>query len=73
MSKLANALVELVGTDTSGKWINVEKVDEIVSILIHECVDQLMAQGYSDAGVRLMQQFYIKRNSYDTTNLFSVK
>lgn len=65
MSKLSTALVQAVGTDTSGKWINVDKIEELVDILVTECIDKLILHGYDDASAQLMKNFVIEKDLYD--------
>jgi hypothetical protein len=39
-TKLQN-LVKQVGTDVSGKWIAVDKVDQLGELIIKECIDNV--------------------------------
>jgi hypothetical protein len=36
--ELINQLVQQVGTDTSGKWINTDRMDQFAELIIKECV-----------------------------------
>ena len=38
MKEQIKELVQRVGTDTSGKWISVDKIDELVRLAVSECV-----------------------------------
>lgn len=52
-TKLQN-LVKQVGTDVSGKWIAVDKVDQLADLIVQECVDKIESYripvGNSSAG-----------------------
>lgn len=52
-TKLQN-LVKQVGTDVSGKWIAVDKVDQLADLIVRECVDKIESYripvGNSSAG-----------------------
>jgi hypothetical protein len=39
-TKLQN-LVKQVGTDVSGKWIAVDKVDQLSELIVKECIDNI--------------------------------
>ena len=34
-------MIELVGTDTSGKWMSTDKVKELSNMIVQECLAQL--------------------------------
>jgi hypothetical protein len=36
--ELINQLVQQVGTDTSGKWINTDRMDQFAELIVKECV-----------------------------------
>ena len=38
MNERIRELVEQVGTDTSGKWISVDRINELVKLTVGECV-----------------------------------
>lgn len=56
MNPQIKKLVDTVGTDVSGKWIAVEKVN----LVILECVDNLLLNGYDDASAQLMKHFEVE-------------
>jgi len=39
MNERIKDLIKQVGTDTSGKWLSVDKTDKLATILIDECVN----------------------------------
>ncbi len=39
MNQQVKNLIEQVGTDTSGKWINVDNAEKIVKLIAQECAD----------------------------------
>ena len=38
MNENIKSLIEKVGTDVSGKWMSVDKVEELVTTVAHECI-----------------------------------
>jgi hypothetical protein len=36
-TQVIKKLVDQVGTDTSGKWIQVDKLPEFAELIVHEC------------------------------------
>lgn len=72
MNKLRiQQLVQQVGTDTSGKWINVDRMDQLAEMIVTECVDicnKIYFDRYPDAedferseeGDAIKQHFGIK-------------
>jgi hypothetical protein len=51
--KLQN-LVSQVGTDVSGKWLAVDRIDQLAELIVQECVDKIESYripvGNSSAG-----------------------
>jgi hypothetical protein len=39
-TKLQN-LVKQVGTDVSGKWIAVDRIDQLANLIVKECIDSV--------------------------------
>ncbi len=39
MNQQVKNLIEQVGTDTSGKWLNVDNAEELVKLVVVECLD----------------------------------
>jgi len=37
MNKDIKELVNRVGTDTSGKWMSVDKIDQLAELIVQEC------------------------------------
>jgi hypothetical protein len=57
--KLQN-LVQQVGTDVSGKWIAVDKIDQLADLIVRECMYNLYLNGYDDAINQIKQDFGIE-------------
>jgi len=58
-TKLQN-LVSQVGTDVSGKWLAVDRVDQLAELIVRECMYNLYINGYDDAMNQLKQDFGIE-------------
>lgn len=39
MREKTKELVEKVGTDTSGKWVYYDRLDELVQLVVDECIN----------------------------------
>jgi len=39
MTPSSRELIAVIGTDVSGKWIAVEKIDQVVKTVVKECLD----------------------------------
>jgi hypothetical protein len=57
--KLQN-LIQQVGTDVSGKWISVDKIDQLANLIVRECMYNLYLNGYDDAMNQIKQDFGIE-------------
>ena len=53
-------LVNQIGTDVSGKWIAVDKVDQLADLIVRECMYNLYLNGYDDAMNQIKEHFGIK-------------
>ena len=53
-------LVNQIGTDVSGKWIAVDKVDQLADLIVRECMYNLYLNGYDDAMHQIKEHFGIK-------------
>jgi hypothetical protein len=49
MNKRIEELIQEVGTDVSGKWMNIDNVKILAQLLIEECQRVLISNGYDDA------------------------
>ena len=58
-TKLQN-LVSQIGTDVSGKWISVDRIDQLVNLIVKECMYNLYLNGYDDAMNQIKQDFGIE-------------
>ena len=53
-------LVNQVGTDVSGKWIAIDRVDQLADLIVRECMYNLYLNGYDDAMNQIKEHFGIK-------------
>jgi len=53
-------LVKQVGTDVSGKWIAVDRIDQLAELIVRECMYNLYLNGYDDAMNQIKEHFGIK-------------
>jgi hypothetical protein len=60
MSNDIKHLINQVGTDVSGKWIAVDKIDQLAELIIRECMYNLYLNGYDDALNQVKEHFGIK-------------
>ena len=63
MSERIKELIEQVGTDVSGKWMNVDNVEKFAELIVQECVevaDHSNVNGKSIIGERIKQHFGVE-------------
>lgn len=50
MSERIRELIKQVGTDVSGKWMNVDNSEKLAELIVRECVDIVknLSPGYKD-------------------------
>jgi hypothetical protein len=53
-------LVNQIGTDVSGKWMAVDRIDQLADLIERECVYNLYINGYDDAMNQIKQDFGIE-------------
>ena len=53
-------LVNQIGTDVSGKWIAVDRIDQLAGLIVRECIYNLYLNGYDDAMNQINEHFGIK-------------
>ena len=53
-------LVNQIRTDVSGKWIAVDRVDQLADLIVRECMYNLYLNGYDDAMNQIKEHFGIK-------------
>ena len=53
-------LVNQIGTDVSGKWISVDRIDQLANLIVRECMYNLYLNGYDDAMNQIKEHFGIK-------------
>ena len=58
-TKLQN-LVNQIGIDVSGKWIAVDRIDQLANLIVRECMYNLYINGYDDAMNQIKQDFGIE-------------
>jgi len=59
MNEKIDLLVQQVGTDVSGKWIAVDRIDQLAELIVKECMNNLYLNGYDDAMNQLKEHFSI--------------
>ena len=52
-------LVNQIGTDVSGKWISVDRIDQLANLIVRECIYNLYLNGYDDAMNQIKEHFGI--------------
>ena len=57
MSELIKELVKQVGTDVSGKWMNVDNSEKFAELIVRECMSNLYVNGYDDAMIQIQNHF----------------
>lgn len=60
MTSQVKELAAKVGTDVSGKWLAVDKIDQLTELIIQECVANLFLNGYDDAANQLTKHFELE-------------
>ena len=58
-TKLHN-LVKQVGTDVSGKWIAVDKIDQLANLIVRECANVAADHDALDIYEEIREHFGIK-------------
>ena len=53
-------LVNQIGTDVSGKWIAVDRIDQLANLIVRECMYNLYLNGYDDAMNQIKEHFGIE-------------
>jgi len=57
MSELIKELIKQVGTDVSGKWMNVDNSEKFAELIVRECMSNLYVNGYDDAMIQIQNHF----------------
>jgi len=57
MSELIKEMIKQVGTDVSGKWMNVDNSEKFAELIIRECMSNLYVNGYDDAMIQIQNHF----------------
>jgi hypothetical protein len=63
MSERIRELIKQVGTDVSGKWMNIDNSEKLAGLIVCECVevaDHANVNGKSKIGERIKQHFGFK-------------
>ena len=63
MSERIKELIKEVGTDVSGKWMNVDSATKFAELIVRECanqVDWILAEGGKTQGDLIKQHFGIE-------------
>ena len=57
MSELIKELIKQVGTDVSGKWMNVDNSEKFANLIIFECIKIAVFKGDKDTGKAIKDHF----------------
>jgi len=60
MNSRIKELIEQVGTDVSGKWMNVDNLEKLTELIVRECIevaDHSNVSGKSIIGERIKKHF----------------
>ena len=57
MSERLKELIKQVGTDVSGKWMNVDNSEKFAELIVRECMSNLYVNGYDDAMIQIQNHF----------------
>ena len=57
MNELIKELIKQVGTDVSGKWMNVDNSEKFAELIVKECMANLYVNGYDDAMIQIQNHF----------------
>ena len=63
MSEKIKELIKEVGTDVSGKWMNVDSATKLAELIVRECanqVDWILTEGGKTQGDLIKQHFGIE-------------
>ena len=63
MSERIRELIKQVGTDVSGKWMNVDNSEKLAELIVRECanqVDWILTEGGKTQGDLIKQHFGIE-------------
>jgi hypothetical protein len=63
MSEKIKELIKEVGTDVSGKWMNIDSATKFAELIVRECanqVDWILAEGGKTQGDLIKQHFGIE-------------
>jgi hypothetical protein len=59
MSERIKELIKEVGTDVSGKWMNVDSATKLAELIVKECAD-IADDDWADPGHQIKQHFGIE-------------
>ena len=57
MSERIKELIKQVGTDVSGKWMNVDNSEKFANLIIFECIKIAVFKGDKDTGKAIKDHF----------------
>ena len=63
MSEKIKELIKEVGTDVSGKWMNIDNSEKLAELIVRECanqVDWILTEGGKTQGDLIKQHFGIE-------------
>jgi hypothetical protein len=59
MSEKIKELIKEVGTDVSGKWVNIDSATKLAELIVKECAD-IADDDWADPGHQIKQHFGIE-------------
>ena len=60
MNEQIKELIKQVGTDVSGKWMNVDNVEKFANLIIFECIKIAVFKGDKDTGKAIKDHFGVE-------------
>ncbi len=60
MNEKIESIIKLVGTDTSGKWMRIDNVEELAELIVQECAQKLENDGMVEVAIEIKEHFGIE-------------
>lgn len=58
MNERIKELIKEVGTDVSGKWMNIDNAEKLAELIVKKCAD-IADGGWADPGHQIKQHFRV--------------
>jgi hypothetical protein len=59
MSERIRELIKQVGTDVSGKWMNVDNAEKLAELIVLKCAE-IADKGWAAPGIQIKQHFGVE-------------